>query len=170
MSFLAKYWNVVERAVSETGMNAGDIKVDITEVLKNTDVDNTVVPSTETPETETNHTTPAQAGSMPDLETMEDMARRLARPSCDLEALESETFRTRTAKASVGKEESSVGDNLAEEIPRRSSTRGKKAKAKKALRKQLRKIGGGRRVNVILDEVKVNGERVWKSTSPSGES
>lgn len=168
MSFLARYWNVVERAVSETGMNAGDIIVDLFEVCKNTEVDNTVVPSTETSETEINHTTPAQAGSMPDLEAMADMTRRLARPGCDLEAFESEVFRTRTAKAIVGKEESPVGDDLAEKIPRRSTHRGKKTKAAKALRKQLRKIGGGRKVNVILDEVKVNGERVWKSTSPSG--
>lgn len=160
MSFLARYWNVVERAVSETGMNAGDIKVDIDALLNNTDVGNTVVPPV-TPENQTTEA-PAKAGYMPDQVVMSDMARGLARPACEIETLETKPIRTRTSKK---KERSgdSMGDGLGASIPRRPPIRSKKAKATKSLRKQLKKIGGGRKVNVILEKVVCDGRTVWSA-------
>lgn len=163
MSFLAKYWNVVERAVTETGMNPGDVKVDIHELLKNTDVVNTVVPP-ETPETQTPET-PAEAGHMPEPpdEVIDEMTRGSARPVDGFEELEVKATRSRTAKTKADKK-SRMGDGMGEPNSRRSTNGGKKTKATKSIRKQLKKIGGGRKVNVVLEEVVLDGGTVWSAS------
>ncbi|ABY63030.1 hypothetical protein ST201phi2-1p201 [Pseudomonas phage 201phi2-1] len=169
MSFLANYWKAVERAVSETGMNPGDIVIDITTVSKNTDVPDVVesfVNDVTQPQPE-----PAQAGNMPqpktDFEARESLARRSARPSQGIEELE-ENYDT---KATTNK--TRVKRDVRVRMDERDSgitvspnpTKEERRKTRKAENKRLKKLGGGRKVRLIIDEVRLNDRTIW---SPPG--
>lgn len=163
MSFLAKYWNAVERAVSETGMNPGDIIVNIAEVIKNTEVHDDVDFHVSNIPDPKQTTTPANAGSMPhrkpDIGAMEEAARRAARPGEEFDQLEE---RLTWPKAKVR----SVRDTMAKTDTERPKARGKTSKAiRKAERKKLKKLGGGRKVRLVIDEVRINDRAVWPKPS-----
>lgn len=86
MSFLSRYWQQVERQVSETGMNPGDVVVDLNQLLNNTEVTDTVEPQPEVVVTEAEPQTrrPIVDEPMPqyavDPDAWETRARRSARP------------------------------------------------------------------------------------------
>lgn len=165
MSFLAKYWNAVERAVSETGMNPGDIIVDIMEVCKNTEVHDTVESQVSDIPKPQPTPTPAQAGPMPqykpDLAAMEAMARRSARPGEEIDRME-EAFDRVQAKRGP------LRDRVSDPDTRGSASDGKATKAqRKQKRKQLKKLGGGRKVRIVIDEVRVNDRVLWSAPGPN---
>jgi len=170
MSFLANYWKAVERAVTETGMNAGDIVIDITTVGKNTEEPD-VVESQVNVVTEPQPTEPAKAGTMPqhktDFEARDALARRSARPSEELEerSLTETPTREKTVKQSIRvcMDHSDTGEPV-----RPNQTKKERRALRKDKVKRLKKLGGGRKVRLIIDEVHLNDRTVWKSSGTDG--
>ncbi len=163
MSFLANYWKAVERAVSDTGMNAGDIIVDISEVIKNTEEpDNVEFRVSDIPD---HKPTPAKAGHMPysksDIASMETAARRVARPGQECNELEE--------GQTIPDDFRPIRDSMAKPTARKPTTTGKASKEdRKATRKKLKKLGRGMKVEMVVDKVKINDRVVWTESHPYG--
>ena len=172
MSFLAKYWNVVERAVSEKGMNPGDVHVNLSELFNNTEVTNTVLPELETEPEVTNEPKPAEAGNMPDpvIAELQETIRGLARPGEEFEEYAEPPTRGKARKSRSGKRKASSsddGESMGNRTKREKVPGYKTKKVEPALRKQLKKIGGGRKVNLILEKVVCDDETIW--SAPDGD-
>lgn len=162
MSFLSRYWNAVERAVSETEMNPGDIVIDIAEVCKNTEVPNATELHTPVADQET-IIRPVEDGPMPqyktDFDVRESLARRSARrseESSELEELQDTATKTPRNKIRGRLDEHDTWES--------SDTRAaKKASREDRIRKkkQLKKLGQGRKVRVTIDEVIIDDKPLW---------
>lgn len=161
MSFLSRYWRHVERQHTETGMNIGDIIIDLNEIIKeNTDVVNAVEPSTTNPQPKPT-IRPNQDGSMPKSNDVK-FERGSARPSQRVQDLAEDTRPTREAKAT--RHSSDNADRHGEEGTGRDKTKNTAREVKKLRKKALKKLGAGRRVNVRLDKVVIDGHE-YTSTS-----
>ena len=150
MSFLSRYWNAVERQHTETGMNHGDIRVDVELLKENTQVTDIVDPQPTQPKPQTNR--PTQDGSMPSSK----FERGSARPDQRFQEVAEDTRPIREAKAPRNR-------NVEDERSRGSCAGGdqtkKTAREVKRLRnKALKKLGAGRKVNVQLDKVVIDGK------------
>lgn len=164
MSFLSRYWNAVERQHSETGMNHGDIRVVVEDVKENTPVVNVVDPQTTQPKTQSNR--PTQDGSMPwDPEkSASKFERGSARPAERIQTMAEDERPTREAntprdcgvQAKRSERESESGDQ----------TKKTAREVKRLQRKALKKLGAGRKVNVCIEKVTINGQS-W-STATQG--
>lgn len=167
MSFLARYWQAVERQHLDTGMNYGDIRIDLSELdEKNTVVDNVVDPSIATEPQPTIH--PQQDGVMPRQteaidRKFERASRGSARPDQRFQEMAEDQRPQRESKRVRGISEKA-------ERPRGMGSVHNKTKetarsVDKHNKKLLKKLGAGRRVRVQLDKVVINGEQFKCTTT-----
>lgn len=167
MSFLARYWNAVERAVSETGMNPGDIVIDLTKIIKNTEDHDDVELDNKSPPKPNDQ--PAVAGPMPqykpDIEAKEILFRRLARSSETINQLEEAFERKQSQNRPL---RNHIPDSETRRETSNGATKKEKRKLKSQKKKQLRKLGGGRKVRIVIDEVRVNDRVLWSAPGPNG--
>jgi hypothetical protein len=156
MSFLSRYWNAVERQHTETGMNHGDIRVDVKLLKENTRVSDIVDPQPTQPKPQTNR--PIKDGSMPSTK----FERGSARPYQRVQEMAEDTRPIREAKASRNR-------SVENERSGGSGTSGDQTKTtarevKRLRNKALKKLGAGRKVNVQLDKVVIDGQS-WHQTA-----
>lgn len=163
MSFLAKYWNVVERAVSETGMNPGDIVVNLGDVFNNTETTNTTELQVDNIPEQPTAIRPTEDGSMSrpaiDFEARINLARRSARQSQEFDELEA--IQDTATKSPRTKVRGRMGDSETRGSAGIGASKKEEREARIQKKKQLRKLGGGRRVRVLIDEVTLNGSSIW---------
>lgn len=163
MSFLANYWAVVERQVSETGMNPGDIHVDISELLKNTQPANVVHSEPSADTTQPTNDRPLEDGDMSlrskDLTACEERARRSVRSSSPSEGLETPEPEIRKGRTRRSGNDDARTERRVEGV--QGQTKAQAKADRKLKRKLLKKLGTGRNVRVKLSEVNVNGTTVW---------
>lgn len=150
MSFLSRYWNAVQRQHTETGMNYGDIRVDVELLKENTQVADIVDPQPTTPQPETIR--PTKDGSMPSSK----FERGSARPDQRLQDLAEDTRPIREAKTS--RNHNVEGERCWKQGAGGDQTKKTAREVKRLRKKTLKRLGAGRKVNVQLDKVVVDGQ------------
>lgn len=150
MSFLSRYWNAVQRQHTETGMNYGDIRIDVELLKENTQATDSVDRKPTQPQPETIR--PTQDGSMPSSK----FERGSARPTQRVQEVAEDTRPIREAKASRNRNVES--ERFGGEGAGSDQTKKTAREVKRLRNKALKKLGAGRKVNVQLDKVVVDGQ------------
>lgn len=156
MSFLSRYWNAVQQKHTETGMNYGDIRIDVESIKENTQVADIVDLQQTQPNSQPNR--PNQDGSMP---------WELIKPSSKFErgsARQDQRFQDLAEDPRPIREAKTSRNHIMENQRSRGTGTGgdqtkKTAREVERLRKKaLKKLGAGRKVNVQLEKVVIDGQ------------
>lgn len=160
MSFLRNYWNAVERAHCETGMNYGDIRIDPTTISReeSTHVDN-AVPATE-PTNPPTPNRPSMDGAMPwnatPVDAKFESVRRSERPDERVQGM------AETKESKIGEEGSNRSNHPRNKrVGRKGRPTNQKTSSPRKVPKSIRKIvkrmtNGNARVSLVCAKAVFN--------------